>query len=120
MEQGNFTNKRVLVTVFDSIEVLSRFFCGVQEAIELVRYFDPEQVEELVTLLFMTKVNHKEYGTPYLKPVYFEDSDEIAFVNVIFENCDWKEWKELECEFNAYQSNTKGMVAITCIRALVE
>ncbi|MHB1471563.1 MAG: hypothetical protein ACYCSA_09280 [Thermoplasmataceae archaeon] len=119
-EQVDFTSEPILVTVFSPFEVLSQFFCGVEEAIELMRYFDSEQAIELLTLLLTATVNHKEYGKPYLQPVYFEDSDEIAFVNVVFENCDWEEWKELEQEFNAHQSITKGMVAVTCIRGLVE
>ncbi len=120
IEQDNFTSEQVLITVNNPFEALSHFFCGVQVAIELMRYFDQEQVKELMTLLLSTMVNHQGYGKPFIQPVYFEDSDEIAFVNLVFENCNWEEWKELELEFNAYQISTKGMVAVTCIRGMVE
>ena len=109
----------VFLTIYDPVEVLSQF-CGQREAVELVGYFDPEQVNELITLLVTAMYNHNEYGKPYLQPVYLDDSDEIAYVNVIFENCNWDEWKELELEFNAYEHTTKGKVAVTCIRGLVE
>ena len=118
-EQMSHNSESVLLTVVDPIRVLAHF-CGEREAIELISYFDSEQVTELVALLVTAMYNHNEYGKPYVQPVYFDDSDEIAYANVIFENCSWDEWKELELEFDACENTTKGKVAVTCIRGLVE
>lgn len=118
-EQMSRNSEPVLLTVVDPIEALTHF-CGEIEAVELICYFDSEQVSELVALLVTAMYNHNEYGKPYVQPVYFDESDEIAYVNVIFENCSWDEWKELELEFDACENTTKGKVAVTCIRGLVE
>jgi hypothetical protein len=105
--------------ILDLVKALT-YFCGEKEAIELNSYFNSEQVSELVTLLVTAMYNHNEFGKPYIQPVYFDDSEEIAYVNVIFENCSWDEWKELEFELDSCEKTIKGKVAVTCLRGLVE
>ena len=78
------------------------------------------QVDELLGLLLYSKSKHPEFGEPFVQSVLYEDSTELAYVNIVFENCNWNEWKSLEMELMDYQDTLKGMVAVTCLSGLIE
>ena len=78
------------------------------------------QVVELLSILIYCKLKHSDFGTPFVQTVLYEDCAELAYVNIVFENCNWSEWKSLEIELMEYQYTLRGMVAITCLSGLRE
>ena len=78
------------------------------------------QVDELLGLLLYSESKHPEFGVPFVQCILYENSRELAYVNIVFENCNWNEWKSLELELMDYQNTLKGMVAVTCLSGLKE
>lgn len=80
---------------------------------------DP-QIMELSELLLYSIWKHPDFGLPFVEVVSYEETEEPIYVNLLFENCNWEEWKSLEEELILIQDLLKGLVAITCIRGLTE
>ncbi|MCL5782329.1 MAG: hypothetical protein M1476_00215 [Candidatus Thermoplasmatota archaeon] len=78
------------------------------------------QIRELSELLLYSVLKHSDYGLPFVEVVAYEDTGEPAYINLVFEDCNWEEWKLLEEELISAQNLLKGMVAVTCIRGLTE
>ena len=103
-----------------NINAMLEYFCESGDAEYLLQNFGYGQIIELLSILLEEISIHQEYGKPLLKPSYYDDSDIIAYVNVIFDACNWDEWKELELEFLSKEQLIKGRVAITCMKGLTE
>lgn len=103
-----------------NIKDLLKYFCEGEDAVYLLQNFDTDQITELLKIILEEINIHPEYGEPILKPVYYDDSGEIAYVRIIFETCNREEWKKLELEFLSKESSIKGKVAVTCIQGLIE
>ena len=103
-----------------NISAALEYFCEGDDAEYLLQNFDYGQIIELLSILLEEINIHPEYGEPLLKPSYYHDSDIISYVNVIFDACNWDEWKELELEFLSKEHLLKGRVAITCMKGLTE
>lgn len=115
-----YTENNISTVNIDSNKQMLEIFCDEEDAIHILQNFNSYQVSELINILVNVINNHQNYHTPILQPVYYEDSDEIAYINVIFDNCNWDEWKELELEFLYQEDSTKGSVAVICAQGLTE
>jgi hypothetical protein len=78
------------------------------------------QKEELLELLFYSMRKHTEFGIPFIQVEIYEDTEEPAYLNLVFENCNWDEWKSLEEELFSIEDSLRGMVAITYLQGLTE
>ncbi len=110
----------VLPVDFNGDIVILKEFCSDEEAISLLQNFSSDEINELISILLTEMSIHPNYGKPVLNPVYYEDSYEIAYIRIIFENCNWDEWKDLELEFLSKENSIKGKVAVTCLQGLIE
>lgn len=133
-EQGDFNagiSHNVQVLASSSVDLLENdnnaiylaileSFCENGDFLNISRFLDMLQTYELLQILFLAMKRHPDYGKPSLVPAYYEDSDEVAYINIIFENCNWDEWKNLELEMDYIENYTRGIVAIVCIRGLLE
>jgi hypothetical protein len=103
-----------------NVKTMLEYFCEGEDAVYLLQNLDSVQIMELLSILFEEINIHPEYGIPLIKPVYYDDSDDIAYIKVIFDSCNRVEWKNLEMEFLSKESSIKGRVAVTCIQGLIE
>ena len=117
----NISNEIIIPEYYGiNIKDMLEYFCEGEDAEYLLQNFDSVQIIELLSILLEEISIHQEYGEPVLKPVYYDDSNDIAYVRIIFNSCNRTEWKELEMEFLSKESSIRGKVAVTCIQGLIE
>ena len=114
------TDLEIKDVYLNNTENALKYFCDENGALDIENNLKPDQIKELLDILFNSMEIHPEYAQPILKPVYYNDSDKISYIDVIFDGCGWDEWKDLELEFLSNESTIKGKVAVTCIKGLIE
>ncbi|WP_443368995.1 hypothetical protein [Cuniculiplasma sp. SKW4] len=96
------------------------YFCDSINFKSISEFLDESQVIEIIQILIAAVKLHIEYGLPKLVPVYYEGSEKIAYLYIVFENCNWDEWKELEIEIMSMENHTSGVVAVLSLQGLQE
>ena len=79
-----------------------------------------DKIVELADLLLDLKSKFEGHNGPFLSYDIDMDSGEFLFFNIIFEDCDWSEWKQISSYMQSRQNTTKGMVSVICLKALTE
>lgn len=94
-------------------------YCDAKDMPKIEKFLSPSGVEELMGIVSEMEKKY-DYGKIYLQPEYYEDNNEIAYVQIIFEKCNNVQWEVLELEILALENIIKGKVAVVCIKGLVE
>lgn len=88
--------------------------------LRIISLLNDMQIKELAELLLISLYRYPNYGMPFVRVETYEDTGAPAYLNIIFENCNWEEWKSLEEDLLSVQDLLKGLVAITCLLGLTE
>lgn len=116
---NNMDTTPIQGTYTDPSQIIDNFI-DEKGKISIFQYLSETQIAEFAALLLYSVSRYSDYGLPFVQPIFFEDTEEVAYLNLIFENCDWDEWKALELDLFAHEMTTKGKVAVTCLKGLRE
>lgn len=106
-------------TSADPIQIIDNFI-DEKGKISIYQFLSETQTAEFAALLLYSVSRYPDYGLPFVQPIFLEESDEVAYLNLVFENCNWGEWKALELDLFAHETTTRGKVAVTCLKGLIE
>ena len=97
---------------------LENFCNNLEDIREMYDFLGNKGIDELLGIIDIIKKKY-DYGIISLDPQYYEDSGEIAYIDIIFEKCNHIQWKVLELEVLALENITKGKIAVLCLEGLL-
>ncbi|MDA8056190.1 MAG: hypothetical protein M0Z77_11175 [Thermoplasmatales archaeon] len=110
--------KRIIDSFFDSFALVRA--CDTTFFTFLLNTLDPEEFQELGSVIRYIDQKYPQFGNPVLSARYDEDFGEFGYFEITLRDCNIEEWRSLSIDIFDKLISLKGKVVPVCLKGLKE